>query len=159
AYTLPIVEKKPAPKPAPILNPWPGWLAAALITILAYAIHYLPFAPFRVEGPAGVRRPVSAAILAIFAGALAASPPPISQNTLRRRNPPRRPSLPLTIVLPGASLSFSNATAVGLRACVVIVGTMAAALVSAWLFGKMFGLWPRTSVLIGAGTAICGNSA
>jgi len=58
AYVLPLVEKKSAPKPAPVktLNPWPGWAAAAAVTVIAYAIHYLPFAPFRVEGPSGVRR-------------------------------------------------------------------------------------------------------
>jgi uncharacterized integral membrane protein (TIGR00698 family) len=65
----------------------------------------------------------------------------------------------LTIVLTGATLSFANAKAVGLRAFLIIVGTMAASMASAWILGKMLGVWPRTSVLIGAGTAICGNSA
>src|SRR5580692_4450074 len=83
AYDLPVVEKrvpKVVPKPAAAVNPWPGYLAAAAVTLLAYAIHYLPFAPFRVEGDAGVRRPVSAAILAIFAGALAAGFMPLSRK-------------------------------------------------------------------------------
>ena len=161
AYVLPLVEKKSAPKPAPVktLNPWPGWAAAAAVTVIAYAIHYLPFAPFRVEGPSGVRRPVSAAILAIFAGALAATVLPLRKQILEGAKHAVRRTIPLTIVLTGATLSFANATAVGFRACVIIVATMTAAMASAWIFGKMFGVWPRTSVLIGAGTAICGNSA
>ncbi|MBZ5603638.1 MAG: putative sulfate exporter family transporter [Acidobacteriia bacterium] len=160
AYTLPIVEKKPAAHhAAPKLHPWHGWIAAAIVTAISYAIHYLPFAPFRVEGPSGVRRPVSAAILAIFAGALAATVLPLSKQVLHGAKHAARKTIPLTIVLTGATLSFANATAVGTRAIIIIVGTMTAAMISARMFGKMFGVWPRTSVLIGAGTAICGNSA
>jgi uncharacterized integral membrane protein (TIGR00698 family) len=161
AYVLPLVEKKGAiaPVPAKAAPPWPGWAAAAAVALVAYAIHYLPFAPFRVEGPSGIRRPVSAAILAIFAGALASAILPIPKTILDGAKHAVRRTIPLTIVLTGATLSFANATAVGFRACVIIVATMTAAMASAWLFGKMFGVWPRTSVLIGAGTAICGNSA
>jgi uncharacterized integral membrane protein (TIGR00698 family) len=167
AYALPIVERekrgRAAPAPSEKLNPWPGWAVAAAVAALAYAIHYLPFAPFRVEGASGVRRPVSAAILAIFAGALASGILPLSKKASRQilegaKHTVRR-TIPLTIVLTGATLSFANATSVGFRACAIIVGTMTAAMASAWIFGKMFGVWPRTAVLIGAGTAICGNSA
>jgi uncharacterized integral membrane protein (TIGR00698 family) len=167
AYVLPIVEKRKGPgRPSVVverLNPWPGWAAAAAITALAYAIHYLPFVPFRVEGASGVRRPVSAAILAIFAGALTASVLPMSKKMSKQilegaKRAVRR-TIPLTIVLTGATLSFANATAVGFRACAIIIATMTAAMASAWIFGKMFGVWPRTAILIGAGTAICGNSA
>jgi uncharacterized integral membrane protein (TIGR00698 family) len=167
AYVLPIVEKRKSPgRPTVVvekLNPWPGWAVAAAVTAVAYAIHYLPFAPFRVEGASGVRRPVSAAILAIFAGALTAGVLPVSKKLSRQilegaKRVVRR-TIPLTIVLTGATLSFANATAVGFRACAIIVATMTAAMASAWIFGKMFGVWPRTALLIGAGTAICGNSA
>jgi uncharacterized integral membrane protein (TIGR00698 family) len=161
AYVLPLVEKKSAPKAAPAkaVNPWPGWASAAGVAALAYAIHYLPFAPFRVEGPSGVRRPVSAAILAIFAGALISTLFPLGKKILDGAKHAVRRTIPLTIVLTGATLSFANATAVGYRALIVILGTMTAAMASAWLLGTMLGVWPRTSVLIGAGTAICGNSA
>ncbi len=50
---------------------WPGYAAALVIAATAYLIHYLPFAPFRVAGEFGVRRPVSPAIIAILLGALA----------------------------------------------------------------------------------------
>jgi uncharacterized integral membrane protein (TIGR00698 family) len=36
---------------------------------------------------------------------------------------------------------------------------MSAAATAAWLAGKALGIRPRTAILLGAGTAICGNSA
>jgi uncharacterized integral membrane protein (TIGR00698 family) len=168
AYVLPIVEreKRGPARPTVVvekLNPWPGWAVACAVAAVAYAIHYLPFPPFRVEGASGVRRPVSAAILAIFAGAVASGVLPLSHKSSKRilegaKHAVRR-TIPLTIVLTGATLSFANAKAVGFRACAVIIATMTAAMASAWVFGKMFGVWPRTALLIGAGTAVCGNSA
>jgi uncharacterized integral membrane protein (TIGR00698 family) len=154
---LPAVERRP-PEPRLKLAPkplWPGWLVSIGVAALAYAIHYLPFAPFRV----GERRPISAAILAIFFGALAANFLPLGIKILYGAKDAVRRSIPLTIVLTGASLSFANATAVGWRAFVIIVITMAAAMGSAWIFGRMMKLSRGASVLIGAGTAICGNSA
>ncbi len=162
AYSRPFVEKvgpKPATKPASKAAEWPGWLAAAAVSAVAYAIHYLPFEPFRVAGESGVRRPVSAAILAIFAGAIAGNFLPVGKAVLEGAKHAARRAIPLTIVLTGATLSFANARTAGFRACAVIVATMTASLAAAWIFGKMFGVWPRTSLLIGAGTAICGNSA
>jgi uncharacterized integral membrane protein (TIGR00698 family) len=161
AYSRPFVEKV-GPKPAHQAHkhsPWPGWIAAAAVALLAYAIHYLPFAPFRVAGESGVRRPVSAAILAIFAGAIAGNLLPVGKAVLEGAKHVARRAIPLTIVLTGATLSFANARAAGIRACAVIVATMTVSLAAAWIFGKLFGVWPRTSILIGAGTAICGNSA
>jgi len=153
----PVVERQPAaprvklaPKPL-----WPGWLAAIGVAALAYAIHYLPFAPFRV----GVRRPISAAILAILVGALAANFFPLGIKILHGAKDCVRRSIPLTIILTGASLSFANATAVGWRAFAIIVATMTSAMAAAWIFGRMLKLTSGASMLIGAGTAICGNSA
>jgi uncharacterized integral membrane protein (TIGR00698 family) len=161
AYSRPFVEKVgPKPShPAHKHSPWPGWIAAAAVALLAYAIHYLPFEPFRVAGESGVRRPVSAAILAIFAGAIAGNLLPVGKAVLEGAKRVARHTIPLTIVLTGATLSFANARAAGARACAIIVATMTASMAAAWIFGKLFGVWPRTSVLIGAGTAICGNSA
>jgi uncharacterized integral membrane protein (TIGR00698 family) len=161
AYSRPLVEKLGPQSVAkhPKHSPWPGWIAAAAVSVFAYAIHYLPFAPFRVEGASGVRRPVSAAILAIFAGAIAGNLLPVGKTVLEGAKRVARQTIPLTIVLTGATLSFANAQAAGIRACAVIVATMIASMAAAWIFGKLFGVWPRTSVLIGAGTAICGNSA
>jgi uncharacterized integral membrane protein (TIGR00698 family) len=160
AYDLPVVEKKSAQKPtAPQLPLWHGWAAAVAVSVLALAIHYLPFAPFRVEGAAGVRRPISPAILAIFAGAVAGNLLPLGHAVLAGAKHAARRVIPITIVLTGATLSLSHAASVGSRAFLIIVATMTAAMLSAMILGKMLGVWTRTNVLIGAGTAICGNSA
>jgi uncharacterized integral membrane protein (TIGR00698 family) len=166
AYDLPVVEKraekripKVVPKPVVAVNPWPGYAAAAAVSLFAYAIHYLPFEPFRVVGDAGVRRPVSAAILAMFAGAFAGNFLPVGKAVLEGAKLVARRVIPVTIALTGATLSIANAKAVGWRAGVVILATMIAAMLSSWIAGQALGLWARTSVLIGAGTAICGNSA
>jgi uncharacterized integral membrane protein (TIGR00698 family) len=161
AYSRPLVEKiGPQPVRKPTTEPvLPAWIAAAVVSLLAYAIHYLPFEPFRVQGASGVRRPVSAAILAIFAGAIAGNLLPVGKAVLEGAKLVARRAIPLTIVLTGATLSFANAQAAGMRACAVIVATMIASMAAAWIFGELFGVWPRTSILIGAGTAICGNSA
>jgi uncharacterized integral membrane protein (TIGR00698 family) len=154
---LPAVERRPA-QPRVKLAPkplWPGWLTSIGVAALAYAVHYLPFAPFRV----GERRPISAAILAILVGALAANFLPLGTRIAHGAKDAVRRSIPVTIVLTGASLSFANATAVGWRAFAIIVVTMTAAMASAWLIGRAMKLSSGTSVLIGAGTAICGNSA
>src|SRR6266700_3556718 len=96
-YSLPVVEKKvEQPKAAKRDSVWPGYYLTALTAAIAYCVHYLPFAPFRIAGDSGVRRPISSAIVATLAA------------------------------------SYS---------------------------GRLFGLWPKTALLIGAGTAICGNSA
>jgi uncharacterized integral membrane protein (TIGR00698 family) len=160
-YDLPVVEPvepKPTP-PKPSVSPRPAWIAAITVAALSLAIHYLPFAPFRVEGATGVRRPVSAAILAIFAGALAGNLLPLGRAVLAGAKHVAHRTIPVTIVLTGATLSFANAQQAGFRACLIIVATMTTSMAAAWLFGKMLGVWPRTTVLIGAGTAICGNSA
>jgi len=162
AYDRPFVEKigpQPVAKPAPKTSPWPGWLSAIAVALVAYAIHYLPFPPFRVAGEGGVRRPVSAAILAMFLGAIVDTVIPLSKTVLEGAKHAARRTIPITIVLTGASLSFANARTAGLRACLIVAATMTVAMAAAWALGKMFGVFPRTRVLIGAGTAICGNSA
>lgn len=157
SFYLPAVERRPA-HPRPKLAPkplWPGWLTSIGVAALAYAVHYLPFAPFRV----GERRPISPAILAIVIGALATNFLHPSARIFHGTKDAVRRAIPLAIVLTGASLNFANATAVGWRAFAIIVATMASAVASAWIFGRMLKLSRGTCLLIGAGTAICGNSA
>jgi uncharacterized integral membrane protein (TIGR00698 family) len=157
AYHLPVVERRePRPvKPKPEVKAWPGWLASSLVAMVAYAIHYLPFAPFRV----GDRRPISAAILAILAGAVAANVLPLGAKVLGGAKHVVRQAIPWTIVLTGATLSFANATAVGARSFMIILATMTVSVGAAVIAGRMLQLAPKTSMLIGCGTAICGNSA
>jgi uncharacterized integral membrane protein (TIGR00698 family) len=162
AYVRPLVERRrpfPAPKLAPKPKPIPGVAAALAVALLALAIHYLPFAPFRVESASGIRRPISAAILAVVAGALAGNLLPFARRFQDGAKLIVRRAIPITIVLTGATLSFSHATSIGPRAFAILLAAMTVSMGAALLFGRAAGLYPKTSLLIGAGTAICGNSA
>src|SRR5260370_21040123 len=160
AYVRPLVERRrPAPKLAPKPRPIPGIAASAAVAALAYAIHYLPFAPFRVNSATGMRRPISAAILAILAGGVAANLLPWARQFQDGAKLMVRRAIPLTIVLTGATLSFAHATAIGLHAFGILLAAMSVSMGAALLLGRAAGLYPKTSVLIGAGTAICGTSA
>jgi uncharacterized integral membrane protein (TIGR00698 family) len=138
---------------------WPGYAAAILVAAAAYLVHYLPFAPFRVAGEFGVRRPVSPAIIAILLGALARNVLRLPNVILEGCKGIVRKIIPVTIVLTGFSLNLTSIEKVGARALVVILACIGVATGSAYVFGRMLKLWKRTALLIGAGTAICGNSA
>ncbi len=157
---MPIVETRPVsadrlPKP----SLWPGYLTALLVAGGSYLIHYLPFAPFRVAGEFGVRRPVSAAIIAILLGAATRNLIRLPQSILEGCKGIVKKVIPITIVLTGFSLNLTSITAVGAPALAIILICIVVATASAYFFGRMLKLWKRTAILIGAGTAICGNSA
>lgn len=69
------------------------------------------------------------------------------------------PILKASIVVLGATLSLSQVVTVGLGSLPVMLGTLAVALIGAWLLGRAIGVRGDTQVLIGVGTAICGASA
>jgi uncharacterized integral membrane protein (TIGR00698 family) len=153
---LPDVHARPPLFPRKLIL---AMTAAAAIAIAAYTIHALPFAPFQVSGQGGVRHPISAAIIAILLGILVRNGFRVPSwlgdgaRTIVRR------SLPIVIVLAGAEMNLSQIAGVGLPAIgIVFMCVLAATLVSLYL-GRFFGLGRRTSLLIGAGTAICGTSA
>src|SRR5882672_8139932 len=160
-YSLPVVEKREAAAAAPAKRPsvWPGYYLTALTAAIAFAIHYLPVAPFRVASEAGVRRPISAAIIAILAGALIRNLFPVPASIVEGCKVIVRKAIPLTIVLTGAGLNLALLATVGARALTITVICIAVATASAYYCGRVFGLWPKAALLIGAGTAICGNSA
>ena len=126
-------------------SPWIGYLAAAAVAALSYAIH-LSY------------KPASAAILAILIGALArnltAFPPALLEGCkgLVRR------VIPITIVLTGATLNLTDvakgAPYLAVIAAAILVGTVAAL----WA-GRLTGASRKTALLVGAGTSICGTSA
>ncbi len=158
---VPIVVTRAVPgKSKPARPPiWPGYAAALLIAAAAYLVHYLPFAPFRVAGEFGVRRPVSPAIIAILLGAVARNAFRLPHVILEGCKGIVRKIIPVTIVLTGFSLNLTSIEKVGARALVIILACIGVATGSAYVFGRMLKLWKRTALLIGAGTAICGNSA
>ena len=146
-----------AAKPAKPQRPgsWQGYALAALVAAISYAIHYLPFPPFRV----GPRYPVSAAIIAIVGGVLVRNILPLPAASVEAAKGLARRLIPLTIVLTGAGLNLARVATVGstaLAITVICIGISMAATI--WL-ARLFGVWFRTALLIGAGTAICGTSA
>jgi uncharacterized integral membrane protein (TIGR00698 family) len=64
-----------------------------------------------------------------------------------------------SIILIGSSLSLRQVFAVGSSSFAVMIGTLAVAFGAALLIGKGLGIPARMTVLIGAGTGICGGSA
>jgi uncharacterized integral membrane protein (TIGR00698 family) len=107
----------------------------------------------------GVRRPISTAIIAILAGVLIRNLLPVPGSIVEGCKVIVRKAVPLTIVLTGAGLNLALLTTIGVRALAITVFCIALATAAAYYCGRWFGLWPKTALLIGAGTAICGNSA
>ncbi len=67
--------------------------------------------------------------------------------------------LRLAIILLGIRLSFLEVVRIGAQSLIIIVACMSAALLLAYLGGRVLRLPTRLALLIGVGTAICGNSA
>lgn len=70
-----------------------------------------------------------------------------------------KPVLQASIVVLGATLSLREVARVGLESLPVMLGTLAVALLGAWLLGRLLGVRGDTQILIGVGTGICGASA
>jgi uncharacterized membrane protein YadS len=158
---VPIVVTRAVPGKGKPVRPsvWSGYAAALLIAAAAYLVHYLPFAPFRIAGEFGVRRPVSPAIIAILLGVVARNALRLPHVILEGSKGIVRKVIPVTIVLTGFSLNLTSVEKVGAPALVIILASIVVATGSAYWFGRTLKLWKRTALLIGAGTAICGNSA
>ncbi len=67
--------------------------------------------------------------------------------------------LRFAIVLIGIRLSFFDVVRIGAQSLIIIILCMAAALLLAYFGGRLLKLPYRLALLIGVGTAICGNSA
>ncbi len=67
--------------------------------------------------------------------------------------------LQLSVVLLGFEMNIGNVIAVGGESLVVMAFTLTAAFLTAWIMGRLLGIDPVITTLIGVGTAICGGSA
>ncbi len=153
--TTPVEAGRPAAHAAEL----PGYLAAGALVGLAYAVHYLPFAPFTLTAESGVRHPVSAAIIAILLGLAL-------RNTLALPDSLRtgckhivKRVIPMAIVLMGAGLNLTAMASIGLAALTVVMFGIAIGVLAGYYIGRFMGLNWRTSLLLGTGTGVCGNSA
>lgn len=141
-WSGPVVEAagRPAEKARP--SPWPGYVLALAVAAVAFALH-------RTSG----------AILAILLGLAVRNLLSIPPAMVDAAKAMVKRLIPITIVLTGAGLNLGALATVGLPAIGVTVLSMGVAMGAAYFAGRALGLWRRTAVLIGAGTAICGNSA
>ena len=67
--------------------------------------------------------------------------------------------LPVSIILLGFEMNLFHVFDIGSQSLYIIVFTLSAAFITAWIFGHYFKLEGNTVILIGVGTAICGGSA
>jgi uncharacterized integral membrane protein (TIGR00698 family) len=158
-YMPPVVEKtKPVGQPKSHAQ-LTAYSSVLLIAALAYGLHYLPFAPFRVFTEHGFRRPISASILAILIGVCARSFHLAPDSAVEQRKGLVKRFIPVLIVLTGAGLDLTQMASIGAKALAITVACIAVSFAASVYIGRIFGAWRKTSILIGAGTAICGTSA
>ncbi|MGN6251097.1 MAG: YeiH family protein [Marmoricola sp.] len=124
----------------------PGLLVAAALAVAAEAVGgRLPL----LGGPvAGI---VIGVVLSPFArrrGSLGAGTRVAGRHVLQ-----------VAVVLLGAQLSLAEVAAVGVSSLPVMVGTLAACLLTAHVVGRWWGIEADLRTLIGVGTGICGASA
>lgn len=67
--------------------------------------------------------------------------------------------LQYAIILLGFEMNLFHVFTVGSQSLVIMVSTIGAAFIIAWLVGRYLKIPGNTSILIGVGTAICGGSA
>jgi uncharacterized integral membrane protein (TIGR00698 family) len=160
----PVVSAAPA-VPAKVAHPWlqlaPGYAIAGGVAALAYMLHELPVWPFSIRAANGldVRHPVSAAIMAIVVGLVIRNVLWLPQSAKSGLKHVVKKMIPISIVLTGAGLNLVNLSQVGFRAFGIIILSMTFAIVAGYYLSRWLGLGPKTALLLGAGTGICGNSA
>lgn len=67
--------------------------------------------------------------------------------------------LQYSIVLLGFDMNLNNIIKVGQESLIIILTTISVALITAYFVGKLLKIEPKTGVLVGVGSSICGGSA
>ncbi len=158
-YDPVVTTPAQAARPAAQAVELPGYLAAGAVVGLAYAVHYLPFAPFTVAAESGVRHPISAAIIAILLGMALRNMLALPDSLRTGCKHIVKRVIPMAIVLMGAGLNLAAMASIGFAALTVVMFGIAIGVLAGYYIGRIMGLNWRTSLLLGTGTGICGNSA
>ena len=133
-------------------SPWlrslaPGLLAAVAVAIVArVSAMFLPTA-------------VSEVLVAVLIGAVVANSGWLPATTAPGIAFAVQRVLRFGIILLGARLSLFDVAQIGAGALLLVALTMTIAFSAALLAGRVAGIPPRLALLIGVGTAVCGNSA
>ncbi len=141
-------EGLPPPRVAPAraADPRLGYLLAGMTAAIAYGLH------------ASVKQPLGSAMLAMLVGLAISNLLPLPSSVAAGAKNLVR-ILPVAIILMGAGLNLTQVAAVSLAALGIIVICIALTMTVTCYVGRFFGLRTATSVLIAAGTAICGTNA
>ena len=151
--------------PAPWIGPdslLPGVGAALATALLATGLHYLPFSPFQVlerQAGQGLRRPLSAALLAIVAGVLIGNLLPVRRWIGGGCKAIVHHAIPVAIACIGAGLNFAAVGDMGVAALGIMLAGVLIAFGSSYGLARALGLRHQTAALLGVGTGICGSSA
>lgn len=116
-----------------------------MVSVVAFAAHQF-------------YKPLSAAILAVLIGAVLRNLSLVPTKALDGCRRLVKQVLPTTIVLTGATLNLVDA-ARGWPQFAVVMTAITVGTGVALLAGRLLGASRKTSILVGAGTSICGNSA
>lgn len=133
-----------------------AWWVAAGLSLAAALVH-----PHLASAFNGSRLVPSESVLALLFGILVGLAPGIQAllgGSLKRVS---KQAIPIAIVAIGFSLDLGplvKSGQIGISLVLVLVA-MSVAFAASMLFGRLLGLDPRASMLLGAGTAVCGNSA
>jgi uncharacterized integral membrane protein (TIGR00698 family) len=138
-----VVQVLPTSRVTPPL--WYGYLAATIVAGAALVLHQF-------------YKPLSAAILAILLGAALRNLSLIPAAVMDGCKGLVKRVIPITIVLTGATLNLGDA-ARGLPYFAVVFTAIAAGTAAALVVGSLLSASRKTSILLGAGTSICGTSA
>ncbi|MFO0874506.1 MAG: putative sulfate exporter family transporter [Phycisphaerales bacterium] len=142
---------------------WPNvfgaWAISGVICAAGYQLYQAPVPPFSIQAATGVRHPLGAAMVAMILGIALRNllwVPPGLGPALRRVV---RFTIPAAIVLGAAELDLRSVAALSLPALAVTLACIAVSFAASIAAARWLGLSRATSLMLGAGTAICGNSA
>lgn len=140
-------------RPAPPRSPLgAAWILASLLAVGAVALR-------SQLGPSP--SVPSASVIALGLGIAVGLSPALRRRFGAAAKTVSKAVIPAAIVLIGFGLDLGPLLASGslLGGLLVVLGCMAVAFVGAWAGGRVMGLDARAAMLLGAGTAVCGNSA
>lgn len=131
---------------------WPGLLLVLGVAIASRFIHNLITHPT-------LSKSISEILVAVLLGLILRNTLGLGVRTKAGIKFAIQRVLRLGIVLLGLRLSLQDVAATGLTALALVSICITAALLIAYLAGRLFHVPPGLAALIGVGTAICGNTA
>jgi len=136
----------------------PGVAIAVVLTIVAYFLHKAPVVPFTIDSET-MKHPLGASVLAILLGMGVASVVRLPEVVKVGCKWVASWLIPIAIVFLGARMDISLIASAGPALIGVVLLGMVIAVGLSLALGRMFGLSPSSSYLLGVGTAVCGSSA